>query len=240
MTQAVRLLSAPSAAMQSDSLSTASSASSIEIPDPFSSAQLTYSTNGIDTHPAPSAYPSRKHAWIHIFPEGRIHQHPHYVMRYFRWGVARLILEADECPDIVPIWIEGCEQIMHEERSIPRFLPRFGKRVGIWFGENVAGAKTDSAFVELRRRWQNLVTREERGEGGQPLPLGVLSEELKYGREAVELRKECTFAVRRAVLELRRQRSLPDEDPKAGVMETWIEEGSGQGRMRDGSIVREE
>ena len=172
-----------------------------------------------------------------------MHQHPNKTMRYFKWGVARLILEPDVCPDIIPMWIEGCDQIMHESRQFPRFIPRLGKQVGIWFGDNVGGEK-EGAFGELRRKWRQLV-EEDRGkrkalEGVEPdQGLGILSEDLKYGREAQELRMECTRRVRKAVLGVRRLGGLLDEDPKEGLVETWaVEGGKEEGRMSDGSWVK--
>ena len=162
-------------------------------------------------------------------------------MRYFKWGVARLILEPDECPDIVPIWIEGNEQIMHEARSWPRWIPRLGKNVGIWFGDNVGGDQ--GVFTELRIKWRELVQEDRgkrQGKDGEVEELGGLSEELKYGKEAVELRMECTRKVRGEVLKLRRKRGLPDEDPKEGLVETWRKEGGRrEGEMRDGSWVKD-
>ncbi|KAL9008894.1 MAG: hypothetical protein Q9173_006028 [Seirophora scorigena] len=224
------------------------SLSSPDLTDPFSSPNhtYTYTTNGSDTFPAPSAYESRRYSWIHVFPEGRVHQHPQKMMRYFKWGVARLILEPDVCPDIVPMWIEGNEQIMHESRSFPRFVPRVNKRCGIWFGDNAGGNGNTTVFAELRRKWRELVEEDERkegrsGGGGGGFAMGVLSDGLKYGKEAVELREECTRQVRGAVLAVRRKRGLPDEDPKAGLVETWRLEGGGkrEGRMEDGSWVKE-
>ena len=223
------------------------SASSLPITDPFSSAHLTYSTNGRDVFPAPSAYASRKYAWIHVFPEGRVHQHPRRTMRYFRWGVSRLILEPDTCPDIVPMWLEGYEKVYPEGRGWPRPMPRAGNEINVWFGENVGGARTGeegNVFEGLRRRWKQLVEKDEKergqsGSGSQRQELGILSDALMYGQEAVSLRMECTREVRKAVLALRRTTGLPDEDPKAGLVETWREEGSAkdEGKMKDGSRV---
>ena len=187
-------------------------------------------------------------------------------MRYFKWGVARLILEPPECPDVIPIWIEGNDSVMHEAREWPRFVPRVGKTLGVWFGDNVGG--NEGVFTEVRSRWKALVDQ-DRTERRNQLDkqraeedatdasssssaqtdcdehdgLGILSERLKYGKEAVELRIECTKMVRREVLKLRRRRGLPDEDPKEGLVETWIEEsspGQREGRMGDGSWVKEE
>lgn len=150
-------------------------------------------------------------------------------MRYFKWGVARLILEPDVCPDIVPMWIEGNSAIMHEARGAPRWVPRVGKRCGVWFGGNVGGEGAGNGFGELRERWRGLV-------GGREM--GVLDEELRCGKEAVELRIECTRRVRQEVLKIRRMSGLPDEDPKEGLVETWREEGMNEkGTMEDGSLV---
>lgn len=161
-------------------------------------------------------------------------------MRYFKWGVARLILEPDVCPDIVPMWIEGNSAIMSEAREAPRWVPRVGKRCGVWFGGNVGGEVGEgNGFRELRERWRGLVERKsgsEEGEGEREV--GVLDDELRYGKEAVDLRIECTRRVRQEVLKIRRMSGLPDEDPKEGLVETWREEGSKEkGRMQDGSLV---
>lgn len=164
-------------------------------------------------------------------------------MRYFKWGIARLILEPDVCPDIVPMWIEGNDQIMHESRSFPKFLPRINKTCSVWFGANVGGGDVDTVFHELRSKWRTLVEESTRN-STKPLEMGVLNEDLQFGTEAVRLREECTRHVRRAVLQVRRMRGLPDEDPKTGLVETWREEGGlvgghREGKMEDGSWVKD-
>lgn len=206
--------------------------------DPFSDLPTAYTTNGQDSHLAPSAYSCNSHAWLHIFPEGKIHQAPHKTMRYFKWGVARLILEASECPDVVPIWLEGLDQVMHESRKFPRFLPRAGKNISITFGNKV---DTETVFGEYRRRWNQLREKVEKSSpSARDLPLGVLNEELLYGEEAVELRREVTKKIRDLVLDVRRTRGLPDEDPKEGLVETWMQEGpKREGKMKDDSWVRD-
>lgn len=207
-----------------------------DLSDPFAGGHLTFSTNGEDTFPSPSAYLNRSHAWIHIFPEGMIHQKEDRSMRYFKWGVSRLILESDPIPDIVPIWIEGPEQVMHETRTFPRFMPRPFKNISITFGERLDGERV---FGDLRERWKQMRAAEE--EAGGRLEVGVLNDALKYSDEAVELRKECTMRVRAAVLDVRRLRGHPDEDPKAGLAETWRREGPlREGRKEDGSWTKEE
>ncbi len=246
MTEAIRLLCRPpfGTTLSHRDLSSPIDASlqSPDITDPFSSPTYTYSTNGVDTFPAPSSYASRQYSWLHIFPEGRVHQHAKKTMRYFKWGVARLILEPDVCPDIVPIWIEGNDEIMHEAREWPRFIPRIGKRCGVWFGQNVGGERGqgNDVFHDLRKKWQDIVERNRIRNGARDQERGILDDELKYGSEAVKLREECARQVRAAVLEVRRLRGLPDEDPKEGLVDTWREEGGKrEGRMEDGSWVKD-
>ncbi|KAJ5156657.1 hypothetical protein N7492_009460 [Penicillium capsulatum] len=206
--------------------------------DPFSDLSIAYTTNEEDSHMAPSAFACNSHSWVHIFPEGKIHQAPRKTMRYFKWGIARLILEASECPDVVPMWIEGFDQIMHESREFPRFLPRVGKEVNVTFGSKV---DTEATFGDMRSRWQKLKSKVEAADPqSRDLPMGVLSEELLNNKEAVELRKEVTMKIRNLVLDVRRSRGLPDEDPKEGLVETWLEEGAGrEGHMKDDSWIRD-
>ena len=145
------------------------------------------------------------------------------------------------------MWIDGTQNMMHESREFPRFIPRPGKQVGIWFGQNVGGGEENVSgrvFHELRQRWQHLVKKSEDalGKGKAVMSMGVLSDELKYGEEAVRLREECTMRIRNEVLKVRRMAGLPDEDPKQGLVETWAMEGSlgkREGKMQDGSWVKD-
>jgi monolysocardiolipin acyltransferase len=156
-------------------------------------------------------------------------------MRYFKWGVSRLILESEPMPDIVPMWIEGLDEVMHESRTFPRFIPRAFKNVSITFGDRLDG---DKVFGDLRERWRQMREREEKSSG--KLDVGVLSEALKYSEEAVLLRKECTMRVRAAVLDVRRLRGYADEDPKASLAETWKREGPNrEGPKADGSWTKD-
>lgn len=162
MTQAIRLLSAypfkttgehlPLAPEQPRTLTTQSLLQDLR--DPFSEGSLTYTTTGRDVHTAPSAFLSNRHAWVHAFPEGLVHQHPERHMRYFKWGVARMILEAEPMPDLVPVFIDGTSDIMNENRTWPRALPRPGKHVRVAFGDSV---DMEATFGDLRTRWKALV-----------------------------------------------------------------------------------
>lgn len=127
-----------------------------DLRDPFSEGSLTYSTTGEDVFTAPSAFLSNRHAWVHVFPEGLVHQHPERQMRYFKWGVARLILEAEPMPDVVPMFIDGTSDVMNEHRGFPRFVPRPGKKVKVAFGDKV---DMEATFGDLRRQWKGLVRK---------------------------------------------------------------------------------
>lgn len=162
MTQAIRLLSAypfkttaEHTAMAPEQPRTVTMDNLLAaLKDPFTEGGLTYTTNGDDVHTAPSAFLSNRHAWVHVFPEGLVHQHPERQMRYFKWGVARLILEAEPMPDMVPMFIDGTCEIMHEDRTWPRFVPRPGKDVRVAFGDRV---DMEATFGDLRRQWKLLV-----------------------------------------------------------------------------------
>lgn len=143
-------------------------------------------------------------------------------------------------PDIVPIWIDGTQDCMHESRTFPRFLPRVGKKVKITFGDQLDGEKV---FGELRRKWKALVIlqREALRHKGQndELVMGELTEGLKYGKDAVEIRKEVTRLVRAEVMKVRQSLGYSEEDPKNGLVETWIEEGPrDEGKQDDGSWIK--
>jgi monolysocardiolipin acyltransferase len=169
-------------------------------------------------------------------------------MRYFRWGVGRLILESEPLPEIVPIFIDGTHRVMHESREFPRFIPRIGKEIKVVFGDEIDGERV---FGDLRRRWRTLVDLQRealrnKGEDDQ-LELGVLTEGLKHNKEAIELRLEATRRMRNEVVKLRRKLGYPDEDPKNEKAATWVAEGGSpteppekpEGQMKDRSWTKQ-
>lgn len=89
--------------------------------------------------------------WVHIFPEGRVHQDPSGELLRFKWGVGRLVADPDVTPLVLPIFIEGTKAILDEKRKnrrIPSSL--YGTdviiRIGepIDFSEYVARAKEEA------------------------------------------------------------------------------------------------
>ncbi|KAF8423616.1 putative taz protein [Tirmania nivea] len=166
--------------------------------------------------------------WVHIFPEGRVHQHPAYQMRYFKWGVSRCILEPPTTPFVIPIFIEGFSDIMHESREFPRFLPRVGKNVKVAFGKPVDAAR----WEDVRGEWGKLCEVHGFGKSGvgdsQNMP-----QEMKLGEDAVRLRIETTARVREEVAKLRRELGWPEEEPTAKLVETYKKAGM----TKDGKTV---
>lgn len=241
-TEAIRLLSSPSTSPPP------SSSQNSPPSDPFTSGTLTYSypktftTTGQDVVPAPSIYPANRHAWVHIFPEGAVHQHPTLETRYFRWGISRLILESEPLPDVVPMFIDGFQRVMPEDRTFPRFLPRIRNQIRVAFGEAL---DSEAVFGDLRKRWKDLVARRRNGfnsiAGGEVL--GELNDdELRDGPEAREIRIEVARRVRDEVMKLRRQMGYPEGDPALGDAETWAKDKEGK-RYRsavDGSFINQD
>ncbi|KAI1374679.1 acyltransferase [Hypoxylon crocopeplum] len=190
-----------------------------DVPDPFTSGGLTFTTTGTDRYVAPSAYSKNRHSWVHVFPEACVHQHPKMLLRYFKWGVSRMILESEPVPDVLPIFIDGTQRIMPEDRGWPRFLPRFAVRFRVAFGDLL---DAEEAFGDLRARWRDLVRKERK-----TLAMGELTDNLKFGEEAVGLRIEVARRVRDEILKVRRSMGYPDDDgPGFELAETWAREPS--------------
>ena len=75
--------------------------------------------------------------WVHIFPEGRVHQVRGELLR-FKWGVGRLVADPDTTPIVLPIFIEGTKHIIDEKRKT-KWLPSSfgGERIVIRVGEPI-------------------------------------------------------------------------------------------------------
>ncbi len=154
-----------------------------------------------------------------------------------------MILESEPLPQIIPIFIDGTQKVMHESRTFPRFIPRVNKDIKIVFGDDVDGEKV---FGDLRRKWKRLVKLQEdalrRNGEDDRIEMGELTEGLKFHPEAVELRLEATRRMRHEVLKLRRGRGYDEEDPKNGLVETWALEGKSgarEGHMEDDSWTKD-
>ncbi|QPH16911.1 hypothetical protein C2857_001649 [Epichloe festucae Fl1] len=166
-------------------------------------------TDGKHSFSAPAAYAANRGSWVHVFPEACCHQSPESTLRYFKWGVSRLILESDPAPEFIPMFIHGTQDIMPEDRGFPRFLPRIGNRIRVVIGKPI---DLDVIFGQERAAWRQLVSR------GDP-------ELLTHGHEATNLRIQVARSVRDEVGKLRESIGLPPEDDKtAALADTWSKE----------------
>ncbi|GKU01841.1 lysophosphatidylcholine acyltransferase [Fusarium langsethiae] len=224
MTQAIKLLSGPSPASWSTASDSPLSATPPSTQPPPIPQPLLFSTNGVDQIPAPSAYRDYRNAWVHVFPEACCHQSPDSGLRYFKWGVSRLILESDPAPEFIPMFVHGTQQIMAEDRGWPRWAPRVGKTVRVVIGEPT---DVDQVFGHQRAAWRKLVAK------GDP-------ELLRNSPEAVELRISVAKRVRDEVEKLREGLGFPAEQGEAPALaETWARDPL-QTKFRspvDGSLV---
>ncbi|XP_052778770.1 tafazzin-like [Mya arenaria] len=67
---------------------------------------------------------------VHIFPEGKVNTTKEHMR--LKWGVGRLVAEADNTPVVLPLFHLGLDSILPLEK--PR-IPRMGKDVTIVIGE---------------------------------------------------------------------------------------------------------
>ncbi|GJE95938.1 acyltransferase-domain-containing protein [Phanerochaete sordida] len=100
--------------------------------------------------PQPSAESSATHVpdtnqLLHSPSKGK---DPPLLLR-FKWGLGRILMEAEQPPTIIPMWLTGFEKLMPEGRNWPyKFFPRRGVALSVNFGEPIPGD-------EVRRRlWE--------------------------------------------------------------------------------------
>lgn len=131
-------------------------------------------------------------------------------MRYFKWGITRMILEATKPPIVVPIFATGFEKIASEavtDSMFRQILPRnFGSEINVTIGDPL----NDDLIDRYRKEWTHLVEKYY-----DPKNPNDLSDELKYGKEAQDLRSRLAAELRAHVAEIRNEvRKLPREDPR--------------------------
>lgn len=161
-----------------------------------------------------------KPSWFHVFPEGFVLQLEKPFsnsMRYFKWGVSRMVLEATRQPIILPIFSHGFEKIAPETAAggslIERFLPaNFGAEITITFGEPI----DDAVIQKYRKEWLQLVRKY-----GEVKNAVDLNDDLRYNEEVQQLRSRLASEIRASVANLREQVGYPEEDPRFKQHEFW-------------------
>ncbi|KAK9323246.1 hypothetical protein V1517DRAFT_321099 [Lipomyces orientalis] len=143
--------------------------------------------------------------WIHIFPESLVHQAypPHQTsMKYFHWGVSRIILEVEKLPVIVPIFHQGLDDVFPEDREnwkyVPRTVvfPKWKKENRVKLNFKFGAPLGESVFAEEREQWKRLVDTKHDSE------------------ESWNLRSMVAARIREAVTDVRKSMGLRDEDPR--------------------------
>lgn len=90
--------------------------------------------------------------WLHIFPEAKVHQNAQRELLRFRWGVSRILMEVKRKDVVIlPVWLEGFDDLMPLERGFPRFIPRFfGTKLKVIIGPSIT-AKVAPLIDEYHR-----------------------------------------------------------------------------------------
>lgn len=159
-------------------------------------------------------------SWVHVFPEGFVVQlqSPHAnSMRYFKWGIARLILESTKPPIVVPMFGIGFEKIAPEHTNKTIFdrcrLHNIGTEVKLSICEPI----DDSIIMSFREEWRKLVEKYH-----DPANPTDLSKDLREGIEAQNLRSRLASVLREHVAKIRCENiGLSQEDPKFKSPEWW-------------------
>ncbi|QLG71167.1 hypothetical protein HG535_0B02050 [Zygotorulaspora mrakii] len=161
-----------------------------------------------------------KPSWMHVYPEGFVLQlHPPFSnsMRYFKWGVSRMILESTVAPIIVPIFTTGFEKIASEEAAgstIKRYIPtNFGAEIKVTVGNTIE----DNVIEKYREEWRQLVDKYY-----DPKNPVDLTQELKYGKEAQDLRSRLAAELRKYIAQIRHDEcKFPEEDARFQSSAWW-------------------
>ena len=103
------------------------------------------------------------------------------------------MLECSIPPIIVPLFVDGMEQVMHESRTWPRFLPRIGKNVTCTYGDPIDDALVGKHIARWHEHCRNQGTE----------------------TEADEIRRDLTKVIRDSVCALRTSRGFPPEHEHA-------------------------
>lgn len=150
--------------------------------------------------------------WVHMFPEALVHQvEPPFnnTLKYFKWGVSRLILESTRPPIVVPFFTKGLEH------SLPEDNPLYFPKTGLPVEYNVGDPMDDKLIQDYRRQWFKLT--EKTGKYDKEIP-----DEVKTGPEAEQLRSQVASSVRDAVMQAREfYENLPLDDPRFNDPEFW-------------------
>lgn len=87
-----------------------------------------------------------KGEWIHVFPEGAVNINDS--IKRLKWGVGRLIAEAQVTPIVVPFWHEGMDDVLP---NYSPYIPRIMKRVTVLIGEPMEFTETIEEYRKAKK-----------------------------------------------------------------------------------------
>ncbi|XP_078340785.1 tafazzin-like [Crassostrea virginica] len=96
--------------------------------------------------------------WVHIFPEGKINLEKTYIR--FKWGIGRLLTEAQQCPIVLPYAHVGMDDALPTKTPyIPRIKQKITILVGnpIDFSEELERLKHKMTTTELRKHFTDIL-----------------------------------------------------------------------------------
>lgn len=141
--------------------------------------------------------------WVHIFPEGFVHQpyEPYSgTLRYFHWGVSRLVLESGpNAPLVLPIYARGLDNVFPEDKVKRALGYGFNVPLVYNFGQPVDAGR----ISEYREKWNAATSGEEQD--------SVRSEVASF------LRKEGLLEAKKEVVKLLEE----DNDPRLNTPSFW-------------------
>lgn len=151
--------------------------------------------------------------WVHVFPESFVHQPlpPHEeTLRYFHWGVSRIILESTKPPIIMPIFISGLQHILPEDHSkIKGLFKLYKSPISVSFAKPL----DDAVIADFRQRWSDLLADSKQTED--------FNYDLSVGPEAQRLRSEVATYLRNSMEVFRQELGRGPEDPRLGDADFW-------------------
>ncbi|XBW34535.1 hypothetical protein QEN19_000085 [Hanseniaspora menglaensis] len=161
-----------------------------------------------------------KPSWVHVYPEGFVLQlNPPFgnSMRYFKWGITRLILESTKAPIVVPMFATGFEKIAPESTAgtkVARYMPNnFGAEINVNIGTQIAEEIIDG----FREEWKVLCDKYLKNNDN-----GDLNDNLMFSKEAEQLRSQVAATLREHVAKIRHEiRKFPQEDPRFKSPSWW-------------------
>lgn len=148
--------------------------------------------------------------WVHVFPEGFVHQPeaPHeHTLKFFRWGVSRLVLEPNKAPIVVPMYSHGLENVFPEH--LARRLLGYGTHLPLQC--NIGPPINAEVVNQWRQKWQDHAAAYPRD---GPVPSELI-------QETSSIRCEVALGLRAAILDIKRDLKHPDEDPRLGLASFW-------------------